>query len=429
MLVDLTVKNYKSFKDEHTFSLMAGTGGELLDSHVFNTSTDGNGLNLLSTSAIYGANASGKSNLIQAFSAMCEIVSESATESKAGDLLPVEPYLFCENSSELPTEFETTFFLDEVKYQYGFSATKHRVLEEWLIAFPKGRAQRWFERACSTKSGEEFYKFSDYFTGQKTLWKKATRSNALFLSTAVHLNCEQLEPLYLWFRDNVRFVGPNGLGATFSAHFCEESEEQKRKIMSLIKTADIEIEDIRVRFEKLNPAEFLDNVSQVVKDELEGSFSKFKVPKIDFGHKTDDGGVVYLPLEEESDGTNRLFSFAAPWLDALENGYVLFVDELNNSFHPKIVEFLILLFNDKTFNRSGAQLIFSTHETSILSLKTSRRDQVWFVDKKGNKSNLYSLLEFKPRKNRENFEANYLDGKYGGLPFIVKDYFEEDYGI
>jgi len=405
MLIDFKVKNYRSIKDEQDLNMLSTKQKEHIDTHTFepNASTP---ISLLKTAAIYGANAAGKSNFIKALKTMQEIVVHSATKYQRGYLLPVKPFLFDVGSSTEPTEFEVTFIADGIKYQYGFSATKEHIVEEWLIAYPKGRPQNWFARVLNTETIALSYdwQFGEKFTGQKQLWQESTRENALFLSMAIHLNSEQLKPVYDWFDKTLRITGVGGWNPKFTIELCKQ-DKRKESILQFLRMADMDIEDIEIEDKR--------------EDIDKGSWSSFFNPvSVKMWHKDNSGNKVPLALEDESDGTQKLFAFIGPWLDSLEQGHVLLIDELHDNFHPLMVKFLVELFHSKVTNKSNAQLIFTTHETSILSQDVFRRDQIWFCEKKNKATELYSLVEFKPRKGVTDLEKAYLSGRYGALPYF-----------
>ncbi|EKO3988880.1 ATP-binding protein [Vibrio furnissii] len=417
MLIQFTVKNYRSIKEEQVFSMVKAKGDELLASNTFEPSSAASEP-LLRSAVIYGANAAGKSNLIRALIDMESIVTQSASYSQEGDELPVTPFLFDDSTVDEPTEFEAVFIMEGVKYQYGFSATAHRVLEEWLIAYPKVRPQRWFSRVFDEEIQEYDYKFSDYLTGQKTVWQNTTRANALFLSTAVQLNSEQLKPVFNWFKDKLRPSNVIGWGPGFTASLCD-NENTRKKILNFLQSADFNIHDIDIKKEKFDPNSIPDILPETVKEQIIKDMKGRDIIDIKTVHRTNSGKSITLDFDEESDGTQKFFSFAGPWMDVLENGYVLVIDELHDSLHPKMVKYLVNLFHSNKTNPKNAQLIFTTHETSILNQDVFRRDQIWFCEKNSSQeTSLYPLTDFSPRKDRENLELGYLSGRYGALPFI-----------
>lgn len=419
MLVEFNVSNFRSIRERQTLSL---TRSKLKESDKLNENgflnSSLSGLELLRSSAVYGPNAAGKSNLLLALRIMKQVVEESATEMKRGDELPVQSFRLDTDFRDAPTEFEVVFIRQGVRYQYGFSLTKTRIVEEWLIAFPKGRAQHWFARQWEEKKETYQWQMGSSLQGKKQLWKESTRPNALFLSTAVQLNSQQLQPVYDWFDDTLRMTSVSGWGPGFTATLCEK-KKYKLKVMDFLKAADFDINDVIVEKKLFDskdlPSDMPDEIRSQISKKLEGH----KVlSELNMVHQDNQGNPVVFDFDEESDGTRKLFSFAGPWLDTLENGHVLIIDELHDNLHPKLVQFLVGLFHSDVTNPNNAQLVFSTHETSILSSEMFRRDQIWFCEKDRTcATRLFPLTDFSPR-NRENLEMAYLAGRFGALPYI-----------
>lgn len=416
MLIELSVANFRSFREMQTFTLAKGKGDERAASNTF-IATAASNIALLRSAAIYGPNASGKSNLLLALQTMRRVVLESAINLQRGDKLPVTPFRLNPETRQQPSEFEVTFLVEGVRYQYGFAATAERIHEEWLLAYPKGRPQRWLGRAWNPDDQRYDWELGNNLTGEKQLWQKSTRDNALFLSTAVQLNSEQLQPVFDWFKNTLRLANVGGWGPEFSASLCESSD--KAKIMDFLRAADLHIDDILVETRPFDPAALPADMPEPVREAIAGDMRDKKILDIKTVHKDDEGSPVTFDFGDESDGTQKLFAFAGPWIDSLANGYVLFIDELHDNLHPRLVEFLVQLFHNPEINPNNAQLVFTTHETSILNQAVFRRDQIWFCEKdKSQATVLYPLTDFSPRKGRENLEAAYLSGRYGALPFI-----------
>lgn len=419
MIIQFTVKNFRSIRGEINLQLIKGKGDELEGKNSFAVEANGaSNLELVRSAVIYGANAAGKSNIITALAEMRWMVMHSATKLQLNDKLDVEPFMFDSNNRSEPTEFEVDFVSEGNRYQYGFSATKTRIIEEWLFAYPFGRAQTWFHREYDSVIDDYVWTKDSYLTGAKTTWKNATRENSLFLSTAIQLNNSQLKPVFSWFKNILNAVGFNGIDSSYTAQQILENDK-KKEILNFLKAGDFDIEDIVVETEEFNlsdlPKDMPDEIKTIMREQLKDA----KKLKVKTGHKDSDGSICYLDINDESDGTQRIFSLAAPWIDSLENGLVVFIDELHNSLHPTMVKYLVTLFNNPKTNPKNAQLIFTTHETSILTQDVFRRDQVWFCEKDDAQStSLFSLSDFKVRKGQENIERNYLSGKYGALPFI-----------
>jgi len=415
MLIEFKVANYRSVKDEQTLSLVASKNRELADSNTFGCGVSND--RLLHAAAIYGPNASGKTNLLTAITIMRAIVVESALEKHRGDNLPVEPFRLDPKSRVEPAEFEVSFISGGVRYQYGFSATKEYIADEWLFAFPEKRAQRWFSR--TRKKGKYVWVFGASLKGEKRLWQKSTRDNALFLSTAVQLNSKQLQPVYDWFKDTLHLAGVGRWSPVFSAFFCKTGNE--KRILDFLKKADLGIDDIHVKEASLD-LKNLPDMPDDLKKEVVKAFEREMKYDIRTVHKDSSGQDIEFDFgDDESDGTHKIFALAGPFLDSLQEGNVFCIDELHDNLHPDLVKFLVGLFNNKETNTGHAQLIFTTHETSMLNQKILRRDQIWFCEKNEEQATvLYPLTDFSPRKDVTNLEAAYLSGRYGAVPYIAE---------
>ncbi len=417
MLIEFNVKNFRSFLDNQTLSMVAGSTKDLQSENTF--SPDENNIpRLLKSAVVYGANGSGKSNLIKALAFMQDLVLSSSKESQEGEAIKRKPFLLHSEGPTQESEFEVVFVQDGIRYQYGFSATGTRVTHEWLLAYLGNRAQRWFERSYNpVKKTEEWY-FGPKFAGPKKTWQESTRSNALFLSTAVQLNSEQLQPVYRWFHRLVVIGHGERIERIFTNELCE-NEEKCQDVFKFLKEAGIDVDGITIKERKLDnlkfPSDMHDDLKAILEKDLQGKSFKEAFFKHQFNNSDE---FALFPLTEESDGTQKLFAYAAPWLDVLHNGRVLIVDELDNSFHPHLVRYLLRLIHDQDSNKANGQLIFSTHDTSILDSKILRRDQIWFMEKDSDQATqLYPLTDFHPRK-KEALEKGYLQGRFGALPYI-----------
>ncbi len=417
MLIEFSVTNYRSFLTTQSLTLTANTATELQEENSF-VSPVSNLPRLLRSSVVYGPNAAGKSNLIQAIAFMKRFVLLSAKESQEGEKIDATPFLFNRQSSRNSSEFEVMFIQDGIRYQYGFAVNSERVTGEWLFAYPEGRAQKWFERNFDPTTQKDIWYFGPKFTGRRKVWQEATRSNALFLSTAIQLNNEQLKPIFNWFDHKLHVIGQGeNISPGFSADECEK-EEKKRKILKFMNAADPSITDIFLEKKEFSTKDLPAEMPQSLKEEISKEFDGKKLTSLFFMHPSSDTEEdVALEFDEESAGTRKLFALAGPWLDVLNNGLVLFADELDTSLHPLLVRFLLNLFHNPETNRHNAQLVFTTHDTTVLDQTLMRRDQVWFVEKDAeNATRLYPLSDYKPRKG-EALQKGYLYGRYGALPF------------
>ncbi len=415
MFVEFSVTNWRSIKTEQKLSLSAAKGKELAATNTFDALAPATH-QLLRSAAIYGPNAAGKSNLISALGLMQQMVLESASRSQLGDPIAVQPFRLDAETESQPSEFEIIFVAHGVRYQYGFAADATRITEEWLFAFPAGRPQRWIGRFWDGKSYQ--WETTSALAGQKQLWQESTRENALFLSTAVQLNSKQLMPVFEWFKKTLNIASISGWNPTFIAALCKEVQSRS-KVLAFLKAADLDILDMQVSTENFSAKHLPADLPQELRDEFLHDLKGKEVVEVKTIHRTVQGKHIPFELEEESAGTRKFFVLAGPWLEALEHGLVLVIDELNDRLHPKLVQFLIQLFHDSASNPKNAQLIFTTHETSILHQQIFRRDQIWFCEKNEEQATqLFPLTDFSPRKGRENLEENYLAGRYGALPYL-----------
>lgn len=414
MLIEFNVSNFLSIREQASLSMVATKGPELANGNTFSTYVSAAPY-LLRSSAIYGANAAGKSNFIKALQLMRGLVLQSYIKVQANEKLPITPFLLDEESSLKPTEFEVTFINQGVRYQYGFSATVERIIEEWLLAYPSGKAQRWIERRYDEESGLYRWGGMGNLTGKKELWKEATRPNALFLSTAMQLNNQQLQPVFSWFANKLHIVGFGRWSQSFTKNFCK-NENIKKQITGFLKAADVDIDDIELEEKKVDLQNLPDDMPEELRRHLEEEL-KLQVKTI---HTLKTGRKIFFDLNDESDGTQKIFALSGPWLDTLENGYILIIDELHDNLHPLMVKFLVSLFHNPETNPKNAQLIFTTHDTSILNQEVFRRDQIWFCEKDTHQATtIYPLTDFSPRKGVENLERGYLSGRYGALPYLT----------
>ena len=396
MLIQFTTSNFKSIQKPQTLSLVKSKGSDTL-SNSFEIAAQ---MSLLRSIAIYGPNASGKSNILKAMQLMTKLVLSSAKDLQRGEKIAVQPFKLCSDCLKKPSEFEIVFLAKGIKYQYGFTVTSDQVMDEWLIAFPKGRPQRWFEREWDEENQVHKWKMGEALTGEKQIWQKSTRSNSLFLSMAVNLNSVQLKPIFDWFKDQFQLINVDGINEIFTAKMLDA--EGHEEIMKYMRAADIGMSSLY----------------------LEKQHYEIKTL-----HTNLAGETVQFDIEEESLGTQKLLQFVGPWIDSLRNGFTLVIDELHDKLHPKIVQFLVDLFNNEKTNPHNAQLIFTTHDTTLLNQKTLRRDQIYFVEKsQQGASALYSLSDFKVRKNFENIETSYLLGRYGAIPYIDLSEIEGSFG-
>lgn len=414
MLVEFRTQNFRSLRDEQLLSLVASPDKSLLDTHALDTGLKA-APHVLKSAVVYGANASGKSNLIKALQYMRDVVLMSATLQPGQAFARLQPFRLDAVSASQPTAFEVTFILDGVRYQYGFAMNAQRIVSEQLLVYKAFKPQRWFERHFDAESGKDVYEFGPGLKGAKTLWEGATRPNALFLSMAVQLNSEALRPVYDWFAHRLVILNEHApLSPQFSLEMLK-LEAQRKAIGEFLRAADISIADVEVATKQATVHSIRFDLATGKREEETGEQT---VDEVRFHHLTEHGQAVF-DLADESSGTRNLLFLAGPVLDILSNGQTLVVDELDTSLHTLLVQALVRLFHRPEANTGGAQLVFTTHDTSLLdAYGLFRRDQVWFVEKRPDQSSsLYPLLDFSPRKN-EALERGYLQGRYGALPLL-----------
>jgi len=411
VLLEFRVKNFKSIKDEAVLSLAASKDPTLSTSHTIET-----GIKAIPavtrSAAIYGPNASGKTNLINAMGYMKVVVAQSAS-TQPDQKFSVKSFQLDDATKNAPSEFEITFLKDGIRYQYGFAMTPHRIVEEWLLVYKTGKPSTWISRSYNADTDEDKIEIGSGVKGQKSVWQKSTRSNALLLSVAVQLNSEQLRPVYNWITQDLFVLGLNDLPNAFSIKKVQD-QNSRSQIISFLASADISIEDISIESKEGSSQKFKINISGNSPD---SSIEPTETLIPMFHHKTSNGSAIF-EIHEESLGTQRLFALAGPILEILKQGKTLVYDELDSSLHTLLARKLVELFHNPTANKHGAQLIFSTHDTTLLQNDLMRRDQVWFIEKDDQQaSKLYPLTDFSPRK-KEDLERGYLAGRYGAIPFL-----------
>lgn len=410
MLVEFSVKNFMSIKNKITFSMMAGTGEENRDNII---RIKGNSEGYLKSTAIYGANASGKTNFIRAMTASILMVRKSNLRNINEPLLEMKPFKFDKKTVNNPCEFEFIFFKNNIKYLYGFSADIKKIYTEYLYQYLSSKPSLIFER-----KNTNIYKFTQQ--EQKKLGELATKNtdNKLFLSTATAWNYERTKDAYIWFSENIDTYNDymNIANYAFDKYERDEDGSQKKFTINLLKLADLLIKDYNFESKEIeNNNVMVFNIpnNKIVQKEVR--ISTIHEIENDDGEKKD----FELDLHEESLGTQNLFFFSPVLKETFERGKVIVIDEIDKSLHPLLVEFIIKLFHNKDINKNGAQLIFNTHDTNLLSLDIFRRDQIWFTEKEPKKgiTDLYPLDDFSVRKT-ENVQKGYLNGRYGAIPFL-----------
>ncbi len=452
MLRSFRVSNHKSFRDE----------AELLLIPAYDKSRD-----VVPVAGILGANASGKSNLLDALRWLQKAVRESYAHWEPGAGVPRTPFRLDPDYSSQPSLYCVEIVVDGSRYTYGLEVDDQRVLTEWLYTYPHNRRRVIFEREDGTvRLGSTV---PEYRARTEQLARQ-TRDNALFLSVAAHNELTEAQPLYNWFRQNLRFA--DGTTIAEDELVARLTDADKRgSILSLVRIADLGITNITIESRDSELAAIekhitdqsmliarllaemkglqadgtlsdtdsedteenhalarrlvhakLDRAREALASRhmLEGSKEQIRsVPRLRFHH---GANTVPLTLTEQSSGTRSWLGLLSAALGALASGGMLIVDELNASLHPHLSARLMTLFRDPETNPSGAQLLFTTHDATLLDEDTLGRDEIWFIEKDPDSgaTNLFPLTDFHPRKN-ENRVGRYLAGAYGAIP-LVSDY-------
>lgn len=420
MLLEFSVGNYRSIKDIATLSMVAAPINEHMDENTF--SPNGK-LRLLKSAVFYGANASGKSNLMKAFVFMRKMVRSSSKETQADEPVPVVPFQLDADSCRKSSHFEVVFIFNGIQYRYGFETTSSEITAEWLFSVPTRKEARLFER------DNNGIMVGDYFREGKGLEDK-TRKNALFLSVVAQFNGETANNILSWFSNVNILSGLNDNGfKSYSLSKLEDADYYGR-MLKFMQSSDLDIDDISIETSPVHSKKAREAITgMLVASRVNMNGSSIEAIELKSGHKKYDKsrnviGTEYFNFDDfESEGTQKMFALSAPVLDTLQNGKVLIVDEFDARLHPLLTRNIIRLFNSSGSNPEGAQLIFNTHDTNLLDRDLFRRDQIWFMEKDGTASSqLYSLVEYKTDKksvrNDASFEKQYMIGKYGAIPFL-----------
>ena len=396
MLIQFSVENYLSFKNKAVFSMLAGKDTE----HPEAIGDVGGKDRFLKAGAIYGANASGKSNLLNAMWFMVSYVLNS--HQKQLNLATGRmPFKFDPHTPEEPSSFEMIFIHDQIKYAYGFSMNDKEVTNEYLYHYPHGRKALIFERSDTNK-----YRFTTDVELQTSL-KERNTGNKLYLSTAANWNYEKVIPVFNWF-SSCMFLNLNTYGQAYGTNAENlRDDEYRNRIAQMLRAADFGIHSLIIGE---------GNVS--LSGTLTGVYDNIEAVHRVIG--ADGKAFDYaLNMQEESRGTNTYLDLIGIAYRALESGGTLIADEIDVHLHPLLAEQIVSLFNSEKSNPKNAQLIFTTHNTNLMDLRILRRDQIWFTEKDEDTSasELFSLDEYSVRKDAK-VERNYLLGRYGAIPLF-----------
>lgn len=438
MLKQFTVKNYRSFRDKAILDLQIGFNSNENDVCLIK---NGNSTYLPAIS-IYGKNGGGKSNLYRAMWLAITFIKNAQLTQNEKAKIPVRPFELNDYSLNEPTEFDFLYTIDEIQYQYGFSATKEKIITEYLYIWPKNKKSIIFER----QENNIFSFPKNPEQARKQLISENVANNQLFLVIACLMNYKPCIEAMSWFRDKVFFSKDY---KEIETHLIEYEDDiaMLNSIVKNTKSADLGISNIKFEFDNIDITNLEDipkNIPEHLKETIINSLPQLKKSLLSNNDKemesyltlskiktelyhlgTDSNGNIkeyVFGLNMESDGTRRLMALSPALENVLRNGGVFIVDELERELHPELVDFIVKKFTSKDINTNGAQIIFTTHNTELLSRDTLRRDQIYFVDKNNNDgaSILYPLTDFSPRKESDIFKA-YSIGKFGAIPFLKEE--------
>lgn len=423
MLVEFSVENFRVFREEQAFSMVPAP------SSIRNRSED-----LISTgflrlpylhrqATVYGANGAGKTSLVKAFQFMTRFVRDSHNSSAMGNINTV-PFIYNDPSHQRPSKFRVVFLSDDTMYEYCFTVSCQKVIEEYLLARPQppGKSRQLFVREFVQEDND--YKWiinSKYLKGDLKSVQQVTRPNALFLSTAINRNNESLKKVFQWIVSKPVFISEGDKYLkNYTARLIYGGGKWNSKLINFFKTMDARIVDVLVlssvsKNKTLNNPSFghyENNYTDRVDGEIEFDIS--------FIRRGNSGHRVPLPLDQESLGIQLLFQIAGRLLKSIEKGRVILIDEMNTNLHPLINSEIVSMVSGSILSRRNPQLIFTTHDVTVSEHDNISRDQIWLIEKNRDlSSDLYAFSDFDiPKEN--SFQRGFLYGRYGGVPRIVR---------
>ena len=413
MLLEFKCANHKSIKEKIKFSMIAGSD-HTAEEYLKNIG----GIRVLRSAIIYGPNGSGKSNFINSLSFMRDMVCNSINHQPGQGVFQARHKLA---SVDTPSEYDIQFIKNDIRYAYGFSIVKNQIDSEYLYYFPNGRQTKIFERKnLDIIPGDKYKKNFE-------LSKTALKNNRLFLSCAANFsNINEVEEAFKFFMEDIVVYNPNMNNWTeYSIDLMQSNVGIKKIFIEILKSLGTGIKDVNVKLEKVNISELQNEIQ--LPEQIKMLFGNQEANKIEAKVIYDEFDVDLMT--EESTGIKKLFEIICPMIDILYNGKILICDEIETSLHESVVYSIVKIFQN--FHKEQfAQLIFTTHDTSLLDSKLFRRDQIWFTQLKENRStDLYSLVEIKNVRKSENLEKGYILGKYGAMPMLndkVKEFLEHN---
>lgn len=403
MILEFSCSNHKSIKDKVTFSAIASS-----DDTYAETLKEFAKYRVLRSAVIYGPNGSGKSNFLNALEFMRNLVCNSMNHQPGQGIFQA-PHKLSESNE--PSEYSIQFVKDDIRYAYGFTIVKNLVEEEYLYYFPKGKQVKIFEREKSVVKPGDKYKSGVFDVSLSVL-----KENRLFLSCAANFsNLKEVELAFLFFQTDIVYYNPQMNNWTeYSIQLMQQDEEVRQMFLKFLQELGTGIKDVKVKLEKVKVQS--SDLPSEIPDFIKSVLTMQEANKI-------DAKIVYEHFEtdlmvEESVGIRKLFEVICPIIDIIQNGKILICDEFEMGLHESIVHYIIETFH-KAKQDKFAQLIFTTHDTSLLDTAIFRRDQIWFTQLNGYRAtDLYSLVEIKNVRKTENLEKGYVSGKYGAIPML-----------
>lgn len=401
MLLQFSCENHKSIKKRITFSTIASKD----TSYEEGLKAFGN-VKVLRMAALYGANGSGKSNVINAIDFMRALVVNSINHQPGASVFQA-PHKLAD--AEMPSSYDIQFVKNDVRYAYGFSVKNHFIDEEYLYYFPQKKQVKIFERkGLEIKPGDRY----------KTAFElslNVLKDSRLFLSCAAnYTNLKEIEDAFLFFKEDIVVYNPMmNNWSEYSARLLQGNSQIKRIYIDILNALGTEVKDVKVKFEtkKLTHADLPGEMPEFLKDMISSKESNFVEAKMVYNN-------FEINMNEESAGIQKLFEIICPILDILMKGKVLICDEIETGLHEAVVKRILEIFQENKKDEF-AQIIFSTHDTSLLSSVPFRRDQIWFTELDDERStDLFSLAEIRNVRKDENLTKGYISGKYGAIPML-----------
>ena len=412
MILEFSIGNFRSIKDVQHISFTATSvvskNKEVDENNTFQA-TDKH--RLLKSKMIYGANASGKSNFIRGLFVFLGIINSSVKSEDA--IKAIEPFLLSTETEHEPTFFQLFFILEGVVYRYGFEATNNQIVSEWLFGTPKNREITYFIRdKQEVEVNHKFFKEGHRFHGSLNEDNPIFRTNSLFLSALAAFNAEVSKKITSFLARTIIISSiVDKWIKTRADEYLSKNEDNRIKLLNIMQKSDIGIYDLQAV--EMTSSEDVSNGSK--KEKTIVTTHK----KYDHNQQPLQKQVIFHLDFHESEGSRRMYEVAPFVINALEKGTLLIIDEFDARLHPRISKQIIELFNSSKTNPKNAQLLVVTHDTNLLSAQLFRRDQICFVEKdKYEASHIYTLAEFKGVRNDASFEKDYLDGRYGAVPFL-----------